>query len=275
MVQFVVANEGMVRLAAFALLLALFLVYQGWRPFRPGILSRRRGIANFGLAAVDTVVLRVLFPAAGVGAAFLATEHKAGLFNALDLPAWFAVGASVVAHDLAVYIQHWLTHRVPILWRLHRVHHSDIALDVTTALRFHPAEIVLSLLIKIVVILALGAPAVAVVLFEILLNGAAMFNHTNVRLPAGLERPLRRVIVTPDMHRVHHSVHRDETDSNYGFCLSVWDRLFGTYRDQPRDGHRDMVIGLEDFRNDQSQRLDRLLLQPLANPPRGSTKDLR
>ena len=262
--EFVIANEGAVRFAGFALILALMLAWQAKTPFRSGAMNRQRWAANLGLVVVDALVLRLLFPAAGVGAALFASAHGAGLLRLVELPGWLAVGVSLIVLDCAVYGQHVATHHVAFLWRLHRVHHSDLAFDATTALRFHPAEIMLSMLFKIAVIVAVGAPALAVVLFEVLLNGAAIFNHTNVRLPPRLERALRAVIVTPDMHRVHHSVHRDETDSNYGFCLSLWDRLFRTYRDQPRDGHDRMVIGIDRFRDDRAQRLDRLLLQPLA-----------
>lgn len=214
---------------------------------------------------IDAVALRVLFPAAALGAALFAAHHHVGILTLLDLPGWLSAGIAIVALDLAIYGQHVATHHVGFLWRLHRVHHSDLVVGVTTALRFHPAEIVLSMIFKLGVVVALGAPAAAVVLFEVLLNGLAMFNHANIRLPDDWERLLRRVIVTPDMHRVHHSAWCEETNSNYGFCLSLWDRLFGTYRDQPRDGHSGMMVGLTVFRDHRAQRLDRLLLQPLLD----------
>ena len=170
--------------------------------------------------------------------------------------------------DLAIYGQHVIFHAVPVLWRLHRMHHADTEFDVTTGLRFHPLEIVLSMGIKFVVVVALGAPAVAVLIFEVVLNGTSLFNHGNVRMPAGVDRVLRWILVTPDMHRVHHSIHRDETDSNFGFNVPWWDRLFGTYRAQPRDGHDGMTIGIDRFRPPRDAWLDRMLLQPLAGPPK-------
>jgi sterol desaturase/sphingolipid hydroxylase (fatty acid hydroxylase superfamily) len=179
------------------------------------------------------------------------------------MPHWLAVVACVLALDLLIYGQHVAFHKVAPLWRLHRMHHADLDIDVTTGARFHPVEILLSLGIKLIAVLALGAPPLSVLLFEVLLNATSMFNHANLALPGWLDRMLRWVLVTPDMHRVHHSWHRDETDSNFGFSLSWWDRVFGTYRDQPRDGHQGMTIGLADFRDPADLRLDRMLLQPL------------
>ncbi|MBL8260188.1 MAG: sterol desaturase family protein, partial [Candidatus Competibacteraceae bacterium] len=191
-----------------------------------------------------------------------------GALRWLDAPFWLAFGLSLPLLDLVIYAQHVAFHKIPALWRLHQMHHTDLDFDVTTALRFHPLEIALSMLIKLAAVIALGAPAAAVMLFEVILNAAAMFNHGNARLPLALDRALRQIIVTPDMHRVHHSVHRDETDSNFGFNLSWWDRLFGTYRDQPRDGHAGMTIGLHYFRDWRAIRLHGLLLQPLMSPER-------
>jgi sterol desaturase/sphingolipid hydroxylase (fatty acid hydroxylase superfamily) len=181
--------------------------------------------------------------------ALFAQAQGWGLFNTYAVPAWAAIAASIVALDLAIYLQHVLFHAVPALWRLHRVHHADLDFDVTTGARFHPLEIVLSMLIKFAAIAVLGAPAVAVLVFEVLLNALAMFNHANVRIPAPIDRALRVVLVTPDMHRVHHSIEGDETDSNFGFNLSLWDRLFGTYRAGPRAGHEAMTIGIREFRD--------------------------
>jgi sterol desaturase/sphingolipid hydroxylase (fatty acid hydroxylase superfamily) len=263
--QDLVAEEGWIRFAGFALVLTAMLSWQAIAPRRPAGPLRRRWPANLGMVAIDALMLRLLFPTAGVAVALFAAERGIGLFHVLPAAEWLAVALSVVLFDLAIYGQHVATHFVPFLWRIHRVHHSDVAFDATTAVRFHPAEIALSMVYKLLVIVILGAPAVAVVLFDVLLNGCAVFNHGNVRLGASTDRLLRSLIVTPDLHRVHHSVHREETDSNFGFCLSVWDRMFGTYRGQPRDGHTRMVIGLETFRDDRAQRLDRLLLQPLNN----------
>ena len=184
-------------------------------------------------------------PLLAVGAAIDAEAQGWGLFNALALPYWVEVVVAILLLDLAIWTQHLVTHKVPLLWRLHRVHHADRDVDVTTAIRFHPVEIALSMLLKIGLVYLLGLPALAVILFEIILNGTAMFNHSNLKLPVGIEAVLRRFLVTPDMHRVHHSIHRDEHDSNYGFALSIWDRIFGTYIPQPRGGHDGMTTGLQ------------------------------
>jgi sterol desaturase/sphingolipid hydroxylase (fatty acid hydroxylase superfamily) len=218
--------------------------------------------SNLGVVVVDTLLVRLVFPITAVGLALVAEVHGWGLFNEITLPVWIAVVASVVLLDLAIYFQHVLFHAVPALWRLHRMHHADLEFDVTTGLRFHPIEILLSMVIKLAVVAALGAPAVAVLIFEVLLNATSMFNHSNVRLPLGLDRALRWFVVTPDMHRVHHSILSRETNSNFGFNLPWWDRLFGTYRAQPAAGHEGMTIGIEQFRDPRELGLDRMLLQP-------------
>ena len=206
--------------------------------------------------------LRILFPILAVGMAELAAARGWGLFALTDLPVWFEVTAAVVLLDLAIYGQHVASHKVPVLWRVHKVHHADRDIDVTTGLRFHPIEICLSMLYKFVVVIALGAPAFAVFLFEVLLNGTAMFNHSNVKLPGPLDRVVRLLIVTPDMHRVHHSVIHREHDTNYGFNMSIWDRLFRTYTDQPEKGHEGMTIGLEPYQTEKPARLDWSLMLP-------------
>jgi sterol desaturase/sphingolipid hydroxylase (fatty acid hydroxylase superfamily) len=192
----------------------------------------------------------------------LAESRGWGLFHLLDTPLWLSLVVSVAALDFAIYLQHRLFHAVPLLWRLHRMHHADLEIDVTTGARFHPIEILLSMIIKLGVVIALGAPAAAVLMFEVLLNATSMFNHGNVRLPLAADRLLRWVVVTPDMHRVHHSILPRETNSNFGFNLPWWDRLLGTYRPQPEAGHDGMTIGLDIFRDVRELRLDRLLLQP-------------
>ena len=260
----ILAHEPTIRLSFFVGIFALMALWEVTAPRRGRAFSRRlRWSNNLALVALNTVVLRLIFPTAAVGTALAAEGAGWGLFNALPVPFWAAVVLSVLLLDLAIYLQHVLVHAVPLLWRLHRMHHADLDYDVTTGARFHPAEIVLSMVLKLMVVGALGAPAVAVVIFEVLLNGTAMFNHGNIRLPRGVDRAVRSVLVTPDMHRVHHSIHRDETNSNFGFNLSWWDRLFGTYRAQPRDGHEGMTIGLESFREPADLRLDRLIAQPL------------
>lgn len=261
--------EPIIRLSCF---LGVLLAMMGWEwrwPRRTLSLPRaRRWPANLGIILIDSGVLRWLFPVLAVGMAELAENRNWGLFHGLNAPFWLAFVATLLLLDLTIYAQHVAFHKIPLLWRLHRMHHTDLDFDVTTALRFHPLEIALSMLLKLAVVVLLGAPPVAVMLFEVILNATALFNHGNVRLSRKLDRALRWVLVTPDMHRVHHSIHREETDSNFGFNLPWWDRLFGTYRDQPRDGHVGMTIGLEYFRDWRATRLDGLLLQPLLIPNR-------
>jgi sterol desaturase/sphingolipid hydroxylase (fatty acid hydroxylase superfamily) len=203
---------------------------------------------NLGLVFFNSFITRLIFPAAAIGVASFAAENGWGLLNYYDVPFAVSVVISVIAMDFIIYLQHVMVHAVPILWRLHRVHHADLDFDVTTGSRFHTIEIIVSLLIKFATIVVLGPPVVAVVIFEVLLNATAMFNHGNVRLPLAIDRLLRLLLVTPDMHRVHHSVEDDEANSNFGFCLTWWDRLFGTYRAQPRGGHEGMTIGIHKYR---------------------------
>ena len=250
MEAFVLANEPTVRLTAFAVVLAVMVIWEVLAPRRSRPLARRRRWpANLGIVVLNSIIIRLLFPAAAVGVALTAETQGWGLLHRYDVPSWVAVVAGVVVLDLAIYLQHVMFHAVPALWRLHRMHHADLDIDVTTGARFHPVEIMISMLIKFAAIAALGVPPVAVALFEVLLNATSMFNHANVRIPLALEPALRRLVVTPDMHRVHHSIERDETNSNFGFNLSIWDRLFGTYRAQPRAGHQAMTIGITDFRD--------------------------
>ncbi len=258
------AAEPLIRLGCFAGVLALMALWEILAPRRRQAVGRlRRWPGNIGIVIADTLIVRLLFPTAAVGVALLGEARGWGLLNNLQLPGWLAVLATILALDLAIYLQHVLFHAVPALWRLHRMHHADLEIDVTTGIRFHPVEIVLSMLIKIGAVAALGAPAVGVLLFEVILNATSMFNHGNVLLPAPLDRAIRRLLVTPDMHRVHHSIVPAETNSNFGFNLSLWDRLFGTYRPQPAAGHLGMTIGIESFRDPGELRLDKMLLQPL------------
>ncbi len=263
-------SEQSIRLTSFLGLLVILMVLEALAPRRQRVIDRwRRWPGNLGIAIVDTVVVRLFFPAAAVGVALMAQTHGWGLFNLVVWPSWLTIMLSVVALDLLIYAQHVAFHAVPFLWRVHRTHHSDPEIDTTTALRFHPIEIILSLLTKFTAIVALGVPPLAVLIFEVVLNASAMFNHGNIALPRAIDRVLRWVIVTPDMHRVHHSVVARETNSNFGFNLPYWDRLFGTYRAQPAAGHDAMTIGLADFRDRDDQRIDRLLIQPLRH---GSTR---
>jgi sterol desaturase/sphingolipid hydroxylase (fatty acid hydroxylase superfamily) len=217
---------------------------------------------NIGVVVLDTILVRLVFPTTAVGLALLAEARGWGLFHTLDLWPWVGVLLAVVALDLAIYLQHVLFHAVPALWRLHRMHHADQELDVTTGARFHPIEILLSMGLKLGVVAGLGTPALAVLVFEVLLNATSMFNHSNVRMPTEHDRLLRWIVVTPDMHRVHHSILTREANSNFGFNFPWWDRLFGTYCDQPAAGHEAMTIGIEQFREPAEQRLDRMLTQP-------------
>jgi len=260
--------ELAIRLSAF---LGVFLIIAFWetkRPRRPLKLNKKyRWLNNLGLVALDTIILRLLFPTAAVGMAALATEHSWGLLNHYSPGAGLSLLISIIMLDCVIYLQHVLFHAVPLLWRFHMVHHADIDYDVTTGLRFHPIEILLSMLIKFSAIAVLGPSVIAVIIFEILLNATAMFNHANILLPKWLDSGLRLFIVTPDMHRVHHSTIKQETNSNYGFNLSCWDRLFGTYRAQPKFGHEGMNIGLNQFRDPKKQTLPWLLLIPFVSKP--------
>lgn len=262
----VVQFEAVLRLGSFVAVFAVMLIWETIRPRRRLQLSRmRRWPHNLGLFLINTLVLRLLFPVAALGFALSAEAMSIGLFNWISLPYWLEVVLAVILLDLAIYWQHVAMHHVSLLWRLHRVHHADLDFDLTTGSRFHTVEILLSMLIKWGVILLLGPALLAVLIFEVLLNGMAVFNHSNVSLPPALDRLVRRLLVTPDMHRVHHSSERVETDSNFGFNLSVWDRFFGTYIDQPRLGHDAMEIGLSGFRDaDQVDRLPGMLKLPFG-----------
>jgi sterol desaturase/sphingolipid hydroxylase (fatty acid hydroxylase superfamily) len=259
----VFAFEPYIRLAAFSGVFAVMAIWEFIGPRRKLAIGRGwRWPNNLGVVVANTLVVRLVFPTTAVGLALLAETRGWGLFNLMAFPAWVSVVSSVVILDLAIYLQHVLFHAVPSLWRLHRMHHADLEFDVTTGLRFHPIEILLSMVIKLTVVAALGAPALAVLIFEVLLNATSMFNHGNVRIPLGLDSVLRWIVVTPDMHRVHHSILSRETNSNFGFNLPWWDRLFGTYRAQPTAGHDGMTIGIEQFREQRELGLDRMLLQP-------------
>jgi len=261
-------SEPVVRLAAFAGVFVLMAAWEVLSARRQLVGSKsERWLANLTLVGVNTLVLRLLFPSAALGMALVATERRWGLLNNLELPDPISIVAAVVALDLAIYLQHVLFHAAPTLWRLHMVHHADVDIDVTTGARFHPIEIVLSMGIKLAVIAALGPPVLAVLAFEVMLNATAMFNHSNVWMPGRLDRMLRWIVVTPDMHRVHHSVEAIECNSNFGFSLPWWDRLLGTYRAQPAAGHGAMTIGVAHLQDGRSQNLLRLLALPFAEQP--------
>jgi sterol desaturase/sphingolipid hydroxylase (fatty acid hydroxylase superfamily) len=263
-VSYIVAHEAAIRVGFFIGILAAVAAWEVLVPRRaPTVGKALRWFSNLSLVALNSLVVRLLLPLGATGMAAFAASNGWGVLNHFDIPLWLAVLVAVMALDFAIWLQHVVMHAVPALWRLHRVHHADLDYDLTTGVRFHPIEIVLSMLVKFAVINVLGPPVVAVVIFEVLLNASSMFNHGNVRLSGTLDRLLRRVVVTPDMHRVHHSVEDDETNSNFGFNLSWWDRLFGTYRDQPRAGHEAMTIGIRGHRDPHEvARLPGMLLLP-------------
>jgi sterol desaturase/sphingolipid hydroxylase (fatty acid hydroxylase superfamily) len=246
---FVQAHEASIRLGSFLGIFAIMAVWEVLAPRRALTVSKAiRWLNNLALVAFNTVLLRLLFPAAAVGMAAFAGDQGWGLLNYFQTPGWLAIPIAVIVMDLVIWLQHVMVHAVPALWRLHRVHHADLDYDLTTGARFHPIEIILSMFIKFAAIILLGPPVVAVILFEVILNGMAIFNHGNVRIPSAFDQALRWLVVTPDMHRIHHSVEDDEANSNFGFNLSWWDRLLGTYRDQPRYGHEGVTIGIHGYR---------------------------
>lgn len=258
--------EMTIRIACAVTVFAVMALWEATAPRRRMVAGRRaRWPGNFGIFLIDIVAVRLLVPAAAVGVALVAAERGWGLLHNLPLPTWVQLVAGFVALDLIIYLQHRVFHAVPVLWRVHRMHHADVDIDVTTGNRFHPIEILLSMAIKIAAVIALGVPAVAVVAFEVVLNATSMFNHSNVALPAWLEPLARWLVVTPQMHQVHHSVEREETDSNFGFNLPWWDRLFRTYRAAPKAGEEGVVIGLAEFREPRERGVISLLTQPFRN----------
>lgn len=275
--QVVLAHEPVIRFGFFLSAIVLVIVWELRAPRRVLRMPRTlRWFSNLGLLVLNTLLLRLVLPLAAAGIAAFGVANGWGLMNHFSVPLWLAVPVGVITMDLAIWLQHVMFHAVPALWRLHQVHHTDLDYDVTTGSRFHPVEIGLSMLIKFATIIVIGPPVVAVVIFEVLLNVTASFNHGNIRLPIGLDRVLRWFVVTPDMHRVHHSIEDDETNSNFGFNLPWWDRLFGTYRDQPRAGHEDMTVGVRGHTDPREvARLDGLLLLPFKGRVSGYTIDRR
>ena len=267
MSDFLLAHEPPFRLSFFLGILVIMAIWEVAAPRRRQEIPRLlRWSNNLALVVVDTFFVRLAFPIVAVGLALLAAQRGWGLLNIFAVPTWAAIPIAIIVLDLVIYLQHVMFHAVPTLWRLHRMHHSDLEFDVTTGLRFHPLEILLSMGLKLAVVAVLGPPAIAVLIFEVLLNATALFNHSNIRIPLKLDRLLRMIVVTPDMHRVHHSILPTETNSNFGFNLPWWDRLLGTYHAQPRDGHEAMMIGIEQFRNRRDLWLDRMLIQPIQGP---------
>lgn len=256
-------NEVLIRLGFF---FGIFIIVAAWEVLSPRrVLTTSkpiRWLSNMGVVFVDTMAVRFLIPIPAVALAAMAETNGWGLLNNMDLPLWLSITAGVLALDLIIYLQHVMFHAVPVLWRLHMMHHADLDYDVTTGLRFHPLEILISMAIKFSAIAVLGPSPLTVILFEIILNATAMFNHGNIRLPLGIDKVLRLLVVTPDMHRVHHSVTIRETNSNFGFNFPWWDRLFGTYRPQPVAGHEGMTIGLAQFRDAKKLTLPWMLALP-------------
>jgi sterol desaturase/sphingolipid hydroxylase (fatty acid hydroxylase superfamily) len=263
-------NEAIIRLGSYAGIFALMATLEALAPRRRRRTSKgARWLSNVSITFFNTLLVRLLFPAGAVAFAAAAEARGWGLFNVLDLPPLLETALAVVALDLVIYVQHVVFHLQPLLWRLHMMHHADLDIDVTTGARFHPLEILISMAVKFAAITTLGASPAAVIAFEVVLNAMAMFNHSNFALPLGADRAVRLLVVTPDQHRVHHSVIIRETNSNYGFNLSLWDRLFGTYRPQPLKGHEGMTIGLANYRDPHRLSLPRLLAMPfLAKLPR-------
>jgi sterol desaturase/sphingolipid hydroxylase (fatty acid hydroxylase superfamily) len=261
-------NEAVIRLGFFFGVLIIMAVWELLFPRRALTMSKlTRWISNLGIVFMDNALIRYLFPVLAIGVAVSAQENSWGLLNNVQMPYWLSVGLGVLALDLIIYLQHVMFHAVPILWRLHMMHHADLDFDVTTGLRFHPLEIIISMLIKISAIAAIGPSVIAVLIFEVTLNATAMFNHSNVKIPLNIDRILRLLVVTPDMHRVHHSVTIRETNSNFGFNFPWWDRLLGTYRAQPAAGHEGMTIGLSQFRNPKKNNLLWMLILPFVEDP--------
>ena len=258
-------NEAIIRFGVFLGLFSLFAIIETYAPRRVRTQTRTsRWTTNWAITVINTLTLRALafgLPLLAVGAAYDADANGWGLFNQIGLPLTVEIVLAILIFDFAIWAQHLITHKVPLLWRLHQVHHADVDIDVTTAIRFHPIEIALSMILKIGLVYLLGPAGMAIILFEIILNGTAMFNHANIKLPLKMDAVVRRILVTPDMHRVHHSVHRHEHDSNYGFSLSIWDQMFGTYIPQPAEGHDDMAIGLR-WQDERPSKLNWSLLMP-------------
>jgi len=258
-------KEAVIRLGFFFGVLIVMSIWELLWPRRVLTMSKlTRWLSNLGIVLLDNALIRVLFPVLAIGVAAAGQENNWGLLNNIQLPYWLSVGLGVLALDLIIYLQHLMFHAVPLIWRLHMMHHADLDIDVTTGLRFHPLEIIISMLIKLSAIAALGPSVLTVIIFEVTLNATAMFNHSNVKMPFHVDKVLRLFVVTPDMHRVHHSVTIRETNSNFGFNFPWWDRLFGTYRPQPAAGHEGMTIGLSQFRDPKGNNLFRMLVLPFV-----------
>lgn len=262
--------ESVIRLGSFLGLFALLTIWEISSPKRELLQLRRfRWFSNIGLIVISSVLIRFIIPTAAVGVALHVEQHQVGFLNLYNMPFIVQFLLAFILMDLAIYFQHVMFHALPMFWRFHRVHHSDLDCDITTGLRFHPFEMIISILFKFLVILSIGAPVLAVVIFEVILNAASMFTHSNIKLPSAIEPIVRFIIVTPDMHRIHHSMNENETNSNFGFFISIWDRLFGTYIKEPEKGHENMEIGLSFFREPKWQNLRWLIYLPFVTQIHG------
>ncbi len=261
-------SEGVIRLTVFISIFLVMALAEIIVPRKNHVQKKSiRWVTNWGLVIIDSVVLRVFAPILAVGVALYAESKGWGFFAITKFPLWFEFILAIILLDLAIYGQHVASHKIPVLWRFHKVHHADRDIDVTTGARFHPIEIVFSMGYKLICVLLIGPAAFSVFVFEVLLNASAMFNHSNIKLPLGVDSMLRKLIVTPDMHRVHHSIIPEETDSNYSFFLSVWDHIFKTYQAQPKDGHDGMTIGLKEYQTDEPSSLLWSLMLPFKRTP--------
>ena len=251
-------SDTILRLTFFLSILIILIMAEILLPKKKRIHNRKdRWITNGLITLINTAsvnIVHIAIPLIAIVAAIDVSNGKMGLFNIINFPIWIEIILTVIILDFIIWGQHLLSHKIPFVWRFHRMHHTDRDLDVTTAVRFHPFEIIFSMFIKITSIYILGASAIAVIIFEIMLNGMAMFNHANLRIPLRIENILRKFIVTPDLHRIHHSIYIDEHNKNFGFSLSIWDKIFKCYLDQPRDGHKDMKLGLK-WQNDKPTKL--------------------
>jgi sterol desaturase/sphingolipid hydroxylase (fatty acid hydroxylase superfamily) len=264
--MFIIDNEVFIRLGFFFGIFGFMAAWEIIAPRRSLTNPKRtRWFNNLMITFLNSVLVRLVFPVTAIGVALFSAQRGWGIFNIMDMPQWITGTIAIIVLDLTIYAQHVFFHKIPLFWRLHRMHHTDLDIDVTTGARFHPIEIILSMGIKMAVVVILGAPAWAVLSFEVLLNATSMFNHSNVFMNQRLDRLLRIFLVTPDMHRVHHSVIIKETDSNFGFNLPWWDRLFGTYRDQPVAGHEAMTIGLANYREHKWLALPWMLFVPFSD----------
>ncbi|MCG7496183.1 sterol desaturase family protein [Vibrio sp. Of7-15] len=266
MSDWIVGNELYIRLGFFLTIFTLVAIGELIAPRKRLTGSKpTRWCSNLSIVVFNSITIKLLFPILAVDVSYIATENQWGLIHWFDIPAPVAIVTAIILLDCAIYFQHVLFHHVPFLWRLHRMHHTDVDIDVTTGARFHPLEIILSMIFKILIVVLLGAPVVSVIIFEVLLNLTAMFNHGNVKIPKKIDKYVRYFLVTPDVHRIHHSVDGTETNRNFGFCLTWWDLIFNTYQSQPKQGHTNMTIGLTIFRKPHESRLKNMLTQPFRD----------